>query len=80
MVDYPIKFRPILQEKIWGGNKLRDILNKQTDKENVGESWEISGVKDFISEVSNGSEFFICFKPLPLAFLPPFVGPEDTEL
>jgi mannose-6-phosphate isomerase len=56
MVDYPIKFRPILQEKIWGGNKLRDILNKQTDKENVGESWEISGVKDFISEVSNGSE------------------------
>ncbi|WP_298247072.1 type I phosphomannose isomerase catalytic subunit [uncultured Christiangramia sp.] len=56
MVDYPIKFRPILQEKIWGGNKLRDILNKTTDKENVGESWEISGVKDFISEVSNGSE------------------------
>lgn len=56
MVDYPIKFRPILQEKIWGGNKLRDILNKKTDKENVGESWEISGVKDFISEVSNGSE------------------------
>jgi len=56
MVDYPIKFRPILQEKIWGGNKLRDILNKKTNKENVGESWEISGVKDFISEVSNGSE------------------------
>lgn len=56
MVDYPIKFRPILQEKIWGGNKLRDILNKNTNKKNVGESWEISGVKDFISEVSNGSE------------------------
>ncbi|WP_405200704.1 type I phosphomannose isomerase catalytic subunit [Christiangramia sp. LLG6405-1] len=56
MVDYPIKFSPILQEKIWGGNKLRDFLNKRTDKENVGESWEISGVKDFISEVSNGSE------------------------
>ncbi|TQI70724.1 mannose-6-phosphate isomerase [Gramella sp. Hel_I_59] len=56
MLDYPIKFRPILQEKIWGGNKLRDILNKKTDKENVGESWEISGVKYFISEVSNGSE------------------------
>ena len=56
MVDYPIKFRPILQEKIWGGNKLRDILNKKTEKENVGESWEISGVKNFISEISNGSE------------------------
>ncbi|WP_026916272.1 type I phosphomannose isomerase catalytic subunit [Christiangramia portivictoriae] len=56
MLDYPIKFRPILQEKIWGGNKLRDILHKESDKENIGESWEISGVKDFISEVSNGSE------------------------
>ncbi|MFV8225758.1 type I phosphomannose isomerase catalytic subunit [Christiangramia aquimixticola] len=56
MINYPIKFQPILQEKIWGGNKLRDILNKETEFENVGESWEISGVKDFISVVANGSE------------------------
>ena len=56
MINYPIKFKPILQEKIWGGNKLRDILNKDTNLENVGESWEISGVKNFISEVANGSE------------------------
>jgi len=56
MIDYPIKFKPILQEKIWGGNKLREILNKDTTKDNVGESWEISGVKDFISVVKNGAE------------------------
>jgi len=56
MIDYPIKFEPILQEKIWGGNKLREILNKDTTKDNVGESWEISGVKDFISVVKNGAE------------------------
>ena len=56
MINYPIKFTPILQEKIWGGNKLRDILNKDTQLEDVGESWEISGVKNFISEVANGSE------------------------
>ena len=56
MLDYPIKFKPILQEKIWGGNKLRDLLNKDTTTDNVGESWEISGVKDNISIVDNGSE------------------------
>lgn len=54
MKAYPIKFRPILKEKIWGGNKLSQILNKETDSENVGESWEISGVKGNISEVING--------------------------
>jgi len=56
MLNYPIKFKPILQEKIWGGNKLRDLLNKDTISDNVGESWEISGVKDHISIVDNGSE------------------------
>ena len=56
MLDYPIRFKPILQEKIWGGNKLRDLLNKDTTTDNVGESWEISGVKDNISVVDNGSE------------------------
>ena len=51
---YPIKFRPILKEKIWGGNKLNALLGKETDKDNVGESWEISDVNGNISEVSNG--------------------------
>ncbi|TRO67542.1 mannose-6-phosphate isomerase [Christiangramia sabulilitoris] len=53
---YPIKFKPILQEKIWGGNKLREILSKETDKTNIGESWEISGVQGNISVVENGAE------------------------
>ncbi|APU70091.1 type I phosphomannose isomerase catalytic subunit [Christiangramia flava] len=56
MIDYPIKFRPILQDKIWGGSKLRDVLNKPTTRDRVGESWEISGVKGHISVVDNGSE------------------------
>ncbi|TBW29279.1 type I phosphomannose isomerase catalytic subunit [Gramella sp. KN1008] len=54
MIEYPIKFRPILQDKIWGGSKLRDILQKDTNREHVGESWEISGVEGFISVVENG--------------------------
>lgn len=51
MLDFPIKFTPVLKEKIWGGSKLKDILNKDTEQENLGESWEISGVKGDVSVV-----------------------------
>lgn len=51
---YPLKFYPILKEKIWGGNKLKTILNKKITNENVGESWEVSTVNDEISIVANG--------------------------
>jgi mannose-6-phosphate isomerase len=51
---YPLKFEPILKEKIWGGNKLETILKKKSTSDKTGESWEISGVKGDISVVSNG--------------------------
>ena len=52
---YPLKFTPICKDKIWGGNKLHDILNKEfPELPNCGESWEISGVQNDISVVSNG--------------------------
>ncbi|WP_378186535.1 type I phosphomannose isomerase catalytic subunit [Aquimarina sp. W85] len=55
MINYPIKFEPILKEKIWGGNKLKNILNKKTKKQNIGESWEISDVDEHsTSVVANG--------------------------
>ncbi len=54
MINYPIKFTPILKERIWGGEKLITIFNKESDKSNIGESWEISDVKGDISIVSNG--------------------------
>jgi len=52
---YPIKFKPILQEKVWGGNKLSSFFNKK-GKGNIGESWELSGVDGFVSIVENGSQ------------------------
>tara|TARA_R110002072_G_scaffold41085_2_gene115766 strand:+ start:2697 stop:3665 length:969 start_codon:yes stop_codon:yes gene_type:complete len=51
---YPIKFQPILKEKVWGGTKLMKLLNKSSLASNVGESWEISDVENDISIVSNG--------------------------
>lgn len=54
MTNYPLKFTPILKEKIWGGDKLKNLLHKRSGKENLGESWEISGVKNNVSLVANG--------------------------
>lgn len=54
MLIYPIKFTPILQQKIWGGNKLVTEFNKESDLSNIGESWELSGVENFVSIVANG--------------------------
>ncbi len=53
-LGYPIKFIPILKSKIWGGEKLHKILRKTAEAKNIGESWEISGVEEDISVVSNG--------------------------
>lgn len=52
---YPIKFEPILKEKIWGGEKLNSLLNKDSNLSNVGESWEISDVEGDTSIVANGT-------------------------
>lgn len=51
---YPLKFNPILKDKIWGGNKLKSVLKKSSSKENLGESWEISGVEGDVSVIKNG--------------------------
>ncbi len=51
---YPLKFKPILKDKIWGGNKLSKLLNKNTNSEKCGESWELSGVQENLSVVSEG--------------------------
>ncbi len=52
---YPLKFIPILKDKIWGGEKLGTVLDKSIgDSTNCGESWEISGVEGDISIVSEG--------------------------
>jgi len=52
---YPLKFKPISKEKVWGGNRLNTLLNKPFPKtKKIGESWEISCVDDNISVVENG--------------------------
>lgn len=52
---YPLKFTPIYKDKIWGGNKIKTVLNKDFGNlPNCGESWELSGVEGNVSVASNG--------------------------
>jgi mannose-6-phosphate isomerase len=51
---YPLKFKPIIKDKIWGGARLKTILNKKTKTDKAGESWEISGYPGSVSLVKNG--------------------------
>ncbi|WP_179351748.1 type I phosphomannose isomerase catalytic subunit [Winogradskyella vidalii] len=51
---YPLKFQPILKEKIWGGEKLNQNYNKTSNSKILGESWEVSTVKNDVSIVVNG--------------------------
>jgi mannose-6-phosphate isomerase len=52
---YPLQFDPILKERIWGGEKLKTILNKPIVSKITGESWELSTVEGDVSVVANGS-------------------------
>lgn len=40
----PIKFNPLLKSTLWGGNKIIPFKQLNSHAENIGESWEISGV------------------------------------
>jgi mannose-6-phosphate isomerase len=51
---YPLQFYPIFKERIWGGTKLKTVLNKPIISGITGESWELSTVEGDVSVVSNG--------------------------
>jgi mannose-6-phosphate isomerase len=53
-IDYPLKFYPILKERLWGGFKLNSLLHKEKSEQPIGESWEISAVDGSVSVVANG--------------------------
>lgn len=53
---YPLKFKTIFKDKIWGGQKIKTYLGKDfAPLPNCGETWEISGVKSDVSIIANGT-------------------------
>ncbi len=51
---YPLKFKPILKTVVWGGEKIASYKGLCTKKHNIGESWELSGLKGNESVVAEG--------------------------
>lgn len=50
------KFNPILKTTIWGGSRIAGFKHIDTDLVNVGESWELSGIKGNESVVADGPD------------------------
>jgi mannose-6-phosphate isomerase len=52
---YPLKFKPIFKERVWGGRKLAELYQKPLPGNvPIGESWEISDRPGDASVISNG--------------------------
>jgi len=52
---YPLKFKPIFKDKIWGGQKIKSVLGMDYGElPNCGEVWLLSGIEGYQSLVSNG--------------------------
>ncbi|MGM9815544.1 MAG: type I phosphomannose isomerase catalytic subunit [Lepagella sp.] len=50
------KFEPILKPTIWGGNKIFSYRGEESQENNIGESWLISGLEGDETRVSEGSD------------------------
>lgn len=50
------KFKTILKSMLWGGEKILPYKGIVSDQKQIGESWEISGVKDNESVVAEGPD------------------------
>ncbi len=52
---YPLKFKPIFKERIWGGRKLETVFGKNLPKDkNIGESWELADLPEDKTVIING--------------------------
>lgn len=71
---YPLKFNPVFSYRIWGGDKLKTVLNKKYDQDSIGESWEISDVAENETEVAEGTFKGQTLKQLIKTFKGDFVG------
>ena len=56
IVREPLKFKSILQSKIWGGDGLFRVLGKgDAEDDDIGESWELSDRDDNASVIASGT-------------------------
>ncbi|MDE7396537.1 MAG: class I mannose-6-phosphate isomerase, partial [Muribaculum sp.] len=61
------KFLPIFKSTIWGGTSIAPFKGAVAAQSQIGESWEISGVKDCESIVAEGPEAGLTLSELIMA-------------
>mgnify|MGYP003623313131 CR=1 FL=1 len=77
---YPLKFKPRLKERIWGGDALGRTLGKKVpDGKTIGESWEISAVQRDLSVVATGALKGNSIEELAEIFMGELVGDKVYE-
>ncbi len=55
MTLYPLPFRPIYKEKIWGGRNLERLFGRDLPEgRDIGESWDLADLPEGVSEVACG--------------------------
>ncbi len=74
-----IKFRPLLKSTIWGGEKIIPFKQLDAQQEQVGESWEISGVKDNETIIASGEHQGKPLNQLVAELKAELVGKENYE-
>ena len=52
---YPVKFKPIFKERIWGSDRLKKLFGKDLPPHSkIGESWELADLPDDCSRITGG--------------------------
>ena len=61
----PIFFKPIYKQIVWGGNNIKESLNRDIKEDSIGESWELSahtsGISQIINEAFNNKNLYDLF-------------------
>ena len=55
MRPYPLLFKPIYKEALWGGARMKGLFGRELPHDKVAESWDISCRKNEMSVVDNGA-------------------------
>lgn len=75
---YPVRFTPIIRERIWGGNRLKSWFSLQ-DPRPIGEYWLLSAHPGGISIVDNGPLKGMPLNELVALFPEAYLGQSPQE-
>lgn len=77
---YPLKFMPLFKDKIWGGNKVRDLIGIDYSPLNrLGELWVLSAIEGEETLVANGAFAECTLKELLEMYADDLIGEDNFD-